>query len=236
MEQACYPYVPHVLRTTTGDSVVSWDGRVYDLTTWATGRPRTGEELSDDHLNSAMSALAAIHRAWAKEHPSNTICPGVIRRLTVLEQVLSRNEPIPALSMVASRAARILRDWLARPLPLQLCLRDVHAQHILFTGMSVTGVIDFGAVDWDHPAVDLARYLGDTVGTTPERLKQGVRMYQQAGGPFSHTFDDEFVLVLADAGLVGSVLRWLTHPPRTPAQWQRMQTLLSRLEARAATA
>ena len=45
-------------------------------------------------------------------------------------------------------------------LPVQPCLRDVWHDHVLFSGAQVTGIIDYGAVDIDTPATDVARLLG----------------------------------------------------------------------------
>ena len=43
---------------------------------------------------------------------------------------------------------------------MQPCLRDIWHDHILFTGDEVTGLVDFGAIDIDTPATDLARLIG----------------------------------------------------------------------------
>ena len=49
-------------------------------------------------------------------------------------------------------------------LPVQPCIRDIWHDHVLFTGDEVTGIIDFGAMDIDTPATDVARLLGSLVG------------------------------------------------------------------------
>ena len=43
---------------------------------------------------------------------------------------------------------------------LHPCLGDVWAEHVLFEGNQITGLIDFGGMRYDHPAQDLARLLG----------------------------------------------------------------------------
>jgi hypothetical protein len=39
------------------------------------------------------------------------------------------------------------------------CIRDIRREHVLFTGDEVTGWVDFGALDFETPAVDVARVL-----------------------------------------------------------------------------
>ncbi|MBX3422448.1 MAG: aminoglycoside phosphotransferase family protein [Pirellulaceae bacterium] len=45
------------------------------------------------------------------------------------------------------------------PTLVHVALRDIHCQHVLFTGDQVSGVIDFGAVQADEPLIDLVRLL-----------------------------------------------------------------------------
>ena len=44
---------------------------------------------------------------------------------------------------------------------LQPCLRDPRGEHFLFTGERLTGLVDYGAIDLDCVAIDLARVLSD---------------------------------------------------------------------------
>ena len=219
MARAALPFAPTVV-----PPIAEVGGRVWDVTSWM---PGTADFATNPtRLAAAMAALAAIHRAWAATTLRIDVCPGVVRRLTACDRALVTLGP-PALTLVAARAAATLRPWLHRPMPLQLCLRDVHADHVLYTHDRVTGVIDYGAVAVDHPAVDLARLIGPD----PDRIRPAVELYRASGGVPS--VDADFVLALADGGLVGSVLRWLDHPTITPLARSRFRDLVARLEARA---
>ena len=44
---------------------------------------------------------------------------------------------------------------------LQPCLRDARAEHFLFEGEQLTGLVDFGAMGVDSVAGDLARLIGE---------------------------------------------------------------------------
>lgn len=64
---------------------------------------------------------------------------------------------------VATAALEQLRQHAATPVPLQPCLRDVWHSHVLFTGDTVSGLIDYDAIRVDSVAGDLARLLGSFV-------------------------------------------------------------------------
>ncbi|MFO0848912.1 MAG: phosphotransferase [Gemmataceae bacterium] len=122
-----------------------------------------------------------------------------------------------------------------RPVELQPCLCDIWHDHVQFTGDAVSGVIDYGAMKVDHPAVDLARLLGDLVGDDPERVRFGVEAYRQAGGSPAVTV--ELVELLDRTGLVGAVVNWVRRltdraaPPADPtAATARLGRLLDRLD------
>jgi Ser/Thr protein kinase RdoA (MazF antagonist) len=60
---------------------------------------------------------------------------------------------------------------------LQPCIRDVWYENVLFTNEEVTGIVDFGSMDIDTPACDVARLLGSLVGSDPERRRIGLEAY-----------------------------------------------------------
>jgi homoserine kinase type II len=124
------------------------------------------------------------------EYPLATSAPAITRRITRLHQLahggiqeLSRaitDALWPELSPLARQCIAVLPHAVPHaiaqleplagvPLPLQPSIRDIWHDHVLFTGDEVTGLIDFGALDIDTPATDIARLLGSLIppGTVP---------------------------------------------------------------------
>ena len=112
---------------------------------------------------------------------------------------------------------------------------DVWHDHVLFTGDRVTGIIDYGSMKLDHPAIDLARWLGDTIGEDRERLERGLRAYRQAGGPWYP--DAEFVSRLDRTGVVCAAIHWIRRLSATSASFDadrvlaRVRKVAARLNA-----
>jgi aminoglycoside phosphotransferase (APT) family kinase protein len=114
--------------------------------------------------------------------------------------------------------------------PVQPCLCDVWHDHVLFTGEAVTGLVDYGEVKPDHPAVDLARLLGDLIGDDERRFHLGLAAYRAAGGPVE--VDEHFVRLLDRTGVVCAVIHWvneLTAGSSAPNAEARLTRLLGRL-------
>jgi homoserine kinase type II len=72
-----------------------------------------------------------------------------------------------------------LKPFAEIPLPLQVCIRDVWHDHVLFEGDRVTGIVDFGAIEVDTPATDIARLLGSLVGDEEAGWQAGLEAYAQ---------------------------------------------------------
>jgi Ser/Thr protein kinase RdoA (MazF antagonist) len=123
-------------------------------------------------------------------------------------------------------------------------LGDVHHDHILFTGDTVTGVVDFGATDFDSPAGDVARLLGSMVGDDCERWRQGLAAYQAIrpmtpGETAAVKFFDTSGTVVSAANWIG----WLwpgqtdvVHRIDRPTGVHRLGQLVVRLRALAGAA
>lgn len=60
---------------------------------------------------------------------------------------------------------------------MQPCLRDIWHDHVLFTGEEVTGMIDYGGMDIDTPATDIARLLGSLVADDEAGWSTGLTAY-----------------------------------------------------------
>jgi Ser/Thr protein kinase RdoA (MazF antagonist) len=114
---------------------------------------------------------------------------------------------IAAFPIAAQNAIKKLEPLTAVPLPIQPCLRDIWHDHILFTGEEVTGIIDFGAVDIDTPATDIARLLGSLVADDSEAWQTGLAAYS-AVRPLSPE-ESLAVVALDRSGTVLAGCNWI---------------------------
>jgi homoserine kinase type II len=214
-------FIPAIPRTTDDTTVVTHDNRVWDMTRWMPGAAR--EAPSAAEVEAACAAVARLHAVWRTN--DRAPCPGVLNRLKLLRDWLA--SPVSPDSILAvppslvtrlhaaarlvanaaPAAVRALEAWETVRLRVQPCLRDLRAEHVLLnTEGAVTGIIDFGAMAVDHPAVDLARLLGDYAAADATLFELGLRAYQRGGGELDSS--DEFVRLLARTGALGSVVMW----------------------------
>jgi homoserine kinase type II len=77
----------------------------------------------------------------------------------------------------------------------------------LFTGDEVTGIIDFGAVDINTPATDIARLLGSLVADDLEGWQTGLAAYS-AVRPLSPE-ESLAVVALDRSGIVLAGCNWI---------------------------
>lgn len=189
----------------TGQSVVLSDG-VWELAPWMPGDADYWRDPRPAKLEAALRMLARVHLAAARiETIPNPLtppvgeAPGMRRRedrlhnlLRVEFRDLSRaveRAPVGVERRIVEEALRLIERalpsqvdrslaWRDRPLPLQMCLRDVWHDHVLFTGDNVTGLIDFGAIGFDSPMVDVARLLGSMVADNREGWRVGLAAYE----------------------------------------------------------
>lgn len=210
------------------------EGHLWDATGWVAGEPLLLREISESRMRAAAARVAELHRAW-RVSSERLPCPGVARRLGVLhaflgDNPLSRTRHIPefrpvaeALIAAAHRAVDELRPLAANPVPLHPCVVDLRPGHILFEGDRVTGIVDYGAMAVDSPAVDLARLFGELGGS--EWLRIGLDAYRDAGGMLE--VPAGFVELLARTGPIAAACAWVARLADSP----RPQNLSARLSA-----
>jgi homoserine kinase type II len=87
------------------------------------------------------------------------------------------------------------------------CIRDIHREHVLFEGEQVTGIIDFGAMQADNVACDIARLMGSMARDDASVWKHGLTAYQQ----YHPLTDAELQLVRAydESTVLLSGINWL---------------------------
>jgi homoserine kinase type II len=91
---------------------------------------------------------------------------------------------------------------------LQPSIRDIHRDHVLFSGDSVSGLVDFGAMRIDLPLVDIARMVGSFAGDHPDQRSMALEAYSEFR-PLSDG-DLRLIDILDDSGTVLAGLNWLT--------------------------
>lgn len=203
-------FLPVPIETHDGESFIHHSGHLWELAPWMPGTADYEHSPSDEKLRAAMTALARFHNAVADfvlplETAATLRVAGqsaIPRRRARLHSLVGEeinelasaidNTTWPDLTSLARQFIAALPSAIPRaiaqleplanvPLPLQPCLRDIWHDHILFTGNEVTGLIDFGAVDIDTPATDIARLLGSLIpNPTPRSGEELVE-----GQPFS---------------------------------------------------
>jgi homoserine kinase type II len=192
-------FIPLPIRATTGESFVEHGSHLWELAPWMPGMADYELASNSEKLAAAMRALARFHVAVADfEHEQRRTSPAINRRLAMLQERQSGGAARLSSSIsntVWPELAPIARTFLAEmpsaircaisqlapladlPFQLQPCLRDIWHDHVLFIGKEVTGIIDFGAIDIDTPATDVARLLGSLVGDDAARWETGLAAY-----------------------------------------------------------
>lgn len=226
--------LPVPIAALSGVTFLRHAGHLWELTPWLPGSADYEQSPGLEKLRAAMTALAQFHLAVA-DFPatsplvsSRATAPAVTHRLTRLRELQSREIDVlmkairsdiwPNLASLAREFAlqlpRTVSPAIARlapladvPLPLQPSIRDIWHDHILFDGDTVTGIIDFGAMQIDTPATDVARLLGSLIGDDDDGWRAGLDAYA-AVRPLS---DDERRAIPAfdDAGTILALANWV---------------------------
>jgi Ser/Thr protein kinase RdoA (MazF antagonist) len=251
------------IRTVAGESFVASAGYLWELAAWMPGSANYNQSPTQEKLSNAMTALAQFHLAvhdFALAGFADVAGAGLAtsRHLSRLKE-LSKRESGELYRAISDRIwpelgplARQFLETLPGRLPLaiqqlealggvtlalQPCLRDIWHDHVLFTGDSVTGVIDFGGVNIDTPATDIARLLGSLAGIDGAAWREGLAAYSRAR-PLST--DEECAAMALDASgtiLAGcNWLRWIYIEERRfedrPQVIERIRQIVQRCEMR----
>lgn len=248
-------FVPSVQRPRVGEgSCVAAAGRLWDLTQWMPGTcsatPTTAE------VSAACAALAHLHCVWQRVESAVAPCTAVEARLQRWRLIFDLVEGgwSPASSaehgelgcwtrrgwLVLKRHAKpigpALSPWTRISLPLQPCLCDIRAEHVLFDQTRVSGIVDFGAARLDNVSVDVARLLGTLAGDVADLRAAGLAAYESVR---RLSFEEKSLVHYLDrTGAVLAVagwLMWLHEKGRSfsdrPVMLQRLKALVERIEA-----
>ncbi len=247
-------FVPRLFATAARTTAVEYAGRLWELQEWLPGDADYQCNPSPAKLRAALVALARLHVCWQNIlPPASGPCPAVIRRLNIVREwrdlVQSGWRPTPRAADPARPAAEhawrllpgridaipdLLKHWTDRTWPLQPCLCDVWHDHVLFDGDRVTGLIDYGAMKIDHPAVDVARLLGSLVEDDLDGWATGLAAYREVR-PLSAD-EAELARTLDVTGTIAAAavwLRWLYYDGKEfedrAAAGRRLESIAARL-------
>lgn len=262
---AGFTALPIPIATHRGFTFVEHDEHLWELAPWLPGESdepaRLAVASSPARIAAAAQSLAHFHKAAAKafapldcQMPTSVHDRSLqIRRLGQggLERLERAVNDDPARWPELAERAPTLFDRvkpLMQPVmhrgmsagianvPLQPCLRDVHRDHVLFSGDRVTGIVDFGAMRVDTMATDVSRLLGSMAIEDEALWAGGIAAYEQVR-PIS---DDERRLITSyhETRVVLSGVFWLRwvfvehrHFENRRAVEERFDLILARLAA-----
>jgi Ser/Thr protein kinase RdoA (MazF antagonist) len=249
-------FVPRVAPARDRSTWQAEAGRLWDLCGGMPGRADFRDRPTRERMAAACAALARLHAAWGREQTRHAPCATVQRRIDRLEEWESAvrtgwrpefpSAEVDPIGPAAGRAWELLPPCLGvirslleplrgAPFRLQPCLGDVWHDHVLFTGNTVSGLIDYGAARFDTPAVDLARLLGSLAPTDDALYGVGLRSYQAAAQLSAE--ETRLVHVLDYCGTVLAAASWLLWTYRDRRSFddraavaRRLESLVARLE------
>jgi len=252
------PIVPSPLWSQSGATFHQYGGRLWELAPWMPGEADFHSRPTRGKLRSAMNALARFHIAAPDRESKVGPAPAWLDRQRQANELVSGGlqqieaavmQPFdPALDTLAHRLLPLAREALQRDLAarfatippavsLQPAIRDIHHDHVLFTGDEVTGIIDFGAMRIDSPLADIARLVGSLVGDDREARQFALDTYAELR-QLSEA-DRQVIGLLDETGLILAAfnwLRWLYVERRDMGEVcpivRRLEEILKRLEAR----
>jgi homoserine kinase type II len=258
--EAGLAFVPVLIPTCTSATWMAHGGRLWEVLEWLPGRADFSQRPSRARLTAACEALARLHQSWSElRRVEHAPYPAVRRRMEQYSEwdrwLLTGGRPAlddeaadPA-STILQRAWRILPRWISHVTatlahwyelrsphePVQPCLCDPWHDHLLFEDDRLTGIVDYGSVKVDHPAVDLARMLGSLMADDDEGWRLGLEAYRRVRPFGGH--EEKLARMLDRTGTIIGVanwVRWLSDGTRELADRRsaakRLDMLVARLE------
>lgn len=257
VSQAGFRLIPVPRLSRSSETFVHHAGHLWELTPWLPGQADFHRQPTTQKLAAAMRALAQFHQAAAGFPVAASLgpSPGIVQRLRLLQTWQAHELDRLAAAITPGRwpeldgrSALILKYFrtLAGParealehdaqleVPLTPCIRDIWHAHVLFIGAEVSGLVDFGSMEVDNLAADLARLLGSLARDDPHQWQIGIEAFGQLRPLGGHerlllaSFDRSTVLM---AGL--NWLKWVYLDQREfadpPAVIRRIDEILDRL-------
>ena len=176
----CAEFVPIPVQDDKGETFFKEAAWFWQLEPWMRGEANFGSTPSETKLQNAFKSLAMIHNGLVANEPfaEKSCSPAIkVRHQFLMDlrngqlrnineklslQLPSHLKPIaesarPLFALFDQNEMTIeseLRNQLATKPRLQMCLRDVWHDHILFVDDQVSAIVDYGAMGRDSVATD----------------------------------------------------------------------------------
>ncbi len=221
--------VPVPLQHRQGDSVFEVSKRLAELSPWMSGAADFTRQPTGLRLQNTMWAVARLHGALSSfESHGAGLSDGMSTRLAKFSALnndrldrlvrAGQQKPKHALAKFVAPLASSVRknrssithrlQWGAGVVvPLQVCVRDIWHDHILFAGEDVAAIVDFDALRVDSVCLDLARLLQSMVGNNEGKWQFAVNKYGERRGLTSTELD--LISVLRRVNPILSTATWL---------------------------
>jgi len=257
--------VPVPVQSITGCTFVESHGTLWQLEPWMPGEATYHRHPSTEKLDSAMAALARLHHMAeiSRKHPGSVERSAgtpqtILERLRILNATrndlnrIHKGLPGERDSRFHAVARRIvshferssdgieaaLRSVAQLRVPVFPCLRDLRHDHLLFSGETLTGLVDFGALRTDTAAADLSRIAGSLFQSRwiddPIRWNRAIGAYESVR-PLTDS-ERQLIPVLDESGVLLSGTHWLraryihSSALDLPRICNRLESIVSRLE------
>jgi homoserine kinase type II len=157
---------PGLIPTRDGDTLLTLDGRTYEVMECVQGSDYSSEQPGQ--LSSVAATLARYHLAIRDfTSPPETYTPRYSPQnvLSLTELLLERDimgDLQEVLSWYDARASHLrnrMFDSTYKTLPHLMIHGDMHRENMLFSGDQVTALLDYDQATWDARIVDIADAL-----------------------------------------------------------------------------
>ena len=251
VERNGFKHLPVPFSDQENNSFVVLRGAYWELTRWLPGVASYQVQPQREKLVHAFEALAHFHRASATfpDCPAEPkVSPGIQQRGNQLRELQAGGLEKIASSLqraedpVRRRGIRLLELFRSvspdvamrlaaaqqRPVRLQPCIRDIWHDHVLFTGVYVSGLIDFGAMRIDTVAGDVSRLLGSLAGDRPPERITAIEAYESLAPLNEH--ERALVEVFDQSSVLLSGMKWLQWICEEGKRFTEFQRVLTRLD------
>lgn len=185
--------------STTGSTLVYARECPYELSNWLPGSADYRENPNPGRIESAATTLARFHiaaKTLGKQQIPGDKLRGMIQRQKLICELnqglaqkiesLLENLPFSELGRQVLTFYRSLEPVISLRLKQistynfdqQVCIRDIWHDHLFFEGNDVSGIVDFGAMDFDHFGTDISRLFGSLFQNETESWSAGFDAYR----------------------------------------------------------